>query len=227
MSFQTPQKILKVCIAVVFWFQIIASPCPIWVLISDSTAFLRLLRQVETDFKYAVTLREDNLVQLQRQYSLQEKWIRDVLVSTLKEMNDFGKFVQHFDEVRLPTFADRIKFLLRNHKSLTVRAESLHGAHNRLLTCINGLHTITVQIQVQGKLLGETKGMVLSPCSNTPSITKARQARSFRGRASRRAPGSDDEDNDDDCEAVSSGVKMLEATGNPFSEPPPGYGEQN
>lgn len=227
MNLQTHQKTPKVCFAVVSRFQIIASPYRIRILISHSTAFLRLLVQVETDFQYAVRLREDNLIQLQQQYSLQEKWIRGVLVSTLQEMNDFGKFVQNFDDVRLPTFADRIKFLLRNHKSLTVRAESLHGAHNRLLTCINGLHTITIQIQVQGKLPGETKGMVLSPCSNTPSVLKARQARSLRGRASRRAPGSDDEDNDDDDEAVSSAVKVLEATGNPFSEPPPGYGEQN
>lgn len=181
---------------------------------------------METDFQYAVRLREENLSELQRHYSFQEKWIRNVLVETLKEMNDFGNFVQDFDDVRLPTFADRAKYLLRNHKSLTVRAESLHGAHNRLLTCINGLHTITVQIQVRDKLLGETKGMVLSPGSDTPSILKARQARSFRGRASRRAPGSDDEDDDDDCEVLSPACKVPEAAGNPFAGPPPGYGEQ-
>lgn len=183
---------------------------------------------METDFQYAVRLREDNLAQLQRQYSLQEKWIRDVLVSTLEEMNDFGRFVQNFDDVRLPTFSERAKYLLRNHKSLAVRAESLHGAHNRLLTSINGLHTLTMQIQVRDKLMGEAKGMALSPCNNTPSILKARQTPAFRGRASRRAPGSDDEDNDDDCEKLSSAVKVPEATatGNSFAEPPPGYGEQ-
>ncbi|KAI7780713.1 hypothetical protein LA080_015610 [Diaporthe eres] len=195
----------------------------------DSRAFLRLFIQVETDFQYAVRLREDNLAQLQQQYSLQEKWIRDVLVSTLDEMNNFGRFVQNFDDVRLPSFAERARFLLRNHKSLAVRAESLHGAHNRLLTCINGLHTLTMQIQVRDKLLGEAKGMVLSPCNNTSSILKARQAPAFRGRASRRAPGSDDEDNDEDCEKLSSAIKVLEAnaTGNVFAEPPPGYGEQS
>ncbi|KAG6367446.1 hypothetical protein INS49_001635 [Diaporthe citri] len=112
----------------------------------DSRAFLRLLIQVETDFQYAVRLREDNLAQLQRRYNLQEKWIRDVLVSTLEEMNDFGRFVQNFDDVHLPSFAERARLLLRNHKSLVVRAESLHGAHNGLLTCINGLHTLTMQI---------------------------------------------------------------------------------
>lgn len=181
---------------------------------------------METDFQYAVRLREENLSELQRHYSFQEKWIRNVLVETLKEMNDFGNFVQDFDDVRLPTFADRAKYLLRNHKSLTVRAESLHGAHNRLLTCISGLHTITVQIRVRDKLLGETKGMILSPCSDTPSVLKARQARSFRGRASRRAPGSDDEDDDDDCEVLSPACKVPEAARNPFAEPPPGYGEQ-
>lgn len=198
-------------------------------LTNDYTAFLRLLLQVETDFQYAVRLREENLGQLQHHYSLQEKWIREVLVATLQEMNDFGKFVQTFDDVRLPTFADRAKYLLKNHKSLTVRAESLHGAHNRLLTCINGLHTITVQFLVQDKLMGEAKGMVLSPCSDTPSVLKARKTRSFRGRASRRAPGSDDEDDDDDddYEALSPACKVPEAAGNSFAESPPGYGEQN
>lgn len=203
------------------------SPHPLWLLINNLAAFLRLLLQVETDFQYAVRLREENLGQLQRQYSLQEKWIRDVLVATLQEMNDFGRFVQKFDDVNLPTFTERAKFLLRNHKSLTVRAESLHGAHNRLLACINGLHTITVQIQVRDALLGETKGMILSPCSNTPSVLKARQSRAFRGRASRRAPESDDEDDDDDCEMLSPACKEPEAAGNPFSESPPGHGEQN
>lgn len=208
------------------WFSQCLTP-PLWLLINNLAAFLRLLLQVETDFQYAVKLREENLSQLQRQYSLQEKWIRDVLVATLQEMNDFGRFVQKFDDVNLPTFTERAKFLLRNHKSLTVRAESLHGAHNRLLACINGLHTITVQIQVRDALLGETKGMILSPCSNTPSILKARQSRAFRGRASRRAPESDDEDDDDDCEVLSPACKEPEAAGNPFSESPPGYGEQN
>lgn len=182
---------------------------------------------METDFQYAVRLREDNLAQLQRQYNLQEKWIRDVLVSTLEEMNDFAKFVQNFDDVRLPSFAERARFLLRNHKSLAVRAESLHGAHNRLLTCINGLHTLTMQIQVRDKLLGEAKEMVLSPYSSTPSIIKTRQMPSFRGRASRRAPGSDDEDTDDDCEKLSPAAEAPEAAGNTFAEPPPVYGEQD
>lgn len=215
---QTHQRTPEVCVVI--------RVHPDWLLINDSTAFFRLLLQVETDFQYAVRLREENLSELQRQYSLQEKWFRNVLVATLEEMNDFGRFVQDFDDVRLPTFADRAKYLLRNQKSLTVRAESLHGAHSRLLTCINGLHTITAQIQVRDKLLGETKGMILSPCSDTQSVLKARQARSFRGRASRRAPGSDDEDEDDDCQVLSPACKVPEAAGSPFAEPPPGYGEQ-
>lgn len=179
---------------------------------------------METDFQYAVRLREDNLAQLQKQYKLQEKWIRDVLLSTVEEMNDFGRFVQTFDDMRLPSFAERARYLLRNHKSLAVRAESLHGAHNRLLTCINGLHTLTMQIQVRDQLLGQAKGMVLSPCNNTPSILKARQAPAFRGRASRRAPGSDDEDNDDGCEKLSPAAEVLEATENALAESPPGHG---
>jgi hypothetical protein len=149
-------------------------------------------------------------------------------------MNDFGRVVQNFDEVRLPSFADRARYLLKNQKSLAVRAESLHGAHNRLLTCINGLHTIANQIQVHDKLFGEDRGMILSSCSsNMPSGLQARQTREVRGRASRRAPGSEDEDedededDDDDCEKVPSSVRVLEATGNPFAEPPPVYGEQN
>ncbi|KAL1882945.1 hypothetical protein Daus18300_000583 [Diaporthe australafricana] len=215
---------LKVALLV---YEFLEIACKLADVPEDSKAFLRLLRQVETDFAYAVMLREDNLAQLQRHHSLQDKWIRNVLIATLEEMNDFGKFVQNFDDVRLPTFAERAKYLLRNHKSLALRAESLHGAHNRLLTCINGLHTISIQIQVRDKLLGEAKGMVLSPCSSAPSVLETRQARVFRGRASRRAPGSDDEDDDDHCGEVSPPVKVPEATGSPYAEPPPGYGDQN
>lgn len=164
----------------------------------DAKFFVRLIQQVQVDFQHAVDLRASILEILSRHYPLQSKWIRDVLVGAVDELNDFGRYVTTIDgSGRSPDLLDRVSYILKNQMVLKDRQSGLQLAHSRLLVVIGTMHSIAIPqiallqtpVSAQPQQLPGFGGAVLSP--------KLHQSQSLRRRASRRPPGSDDEDEDE------------------------------
>ncbi|KAI1144357.1 hypothetical protein F5Y05DRAFT_364421 [Hypoxylon sp. FL0543] len=133
----------------------------------DSKVFVRVLDQVNHDLQYAAECYE-GVSGPRSGHPSQNRWILEVVEATFREVDDFGCFVGHFDEIRSPDFGDRVKYILKDYKALVDREKALLFAHSRLLTAIGTMHFMALQ-------LGPSNGS-LSPVPPKPLRRKASRA---------------------------------------------------
>lgn len=160
----------------------------------DAQMFLRLLAQVTEDFEYAIAFRRAFIIDRHHhragQQSIQDKWIYNVLIGTVEELDDFGKLVNGFGDGRTVDIKDKIRYVLKDAEMLKQRKDSLATAHNRLLAAITAM-----QLRAAGT---QSAGLVSSPPLLHHAASEPVTLSSFRQRAPLRTAqmpsAADDED---------------------------------
>lgn len=163
----------------------------------DAQMFLRLLNQVTQDFEYAMALR--SAVVLDRHHhhhhhraglkSIQDKWIYDVLIGTLEELDDFGKRINRYGDARNVDIKDKMRYVFKDAETLKLRKDSLAAAHTRLLAGITAMQLIASSTQSAG--LGSPPPLIHHSVSDSTTVTSLRQ-RALR-RTTQMPSASDDE----------------------------------
>ncbi|KAK7952668.1 uncharacterized protein PG986_008396 [Apiospora aurea] len=127
--------------------------------------------------------------------TIHDKWVRKVLLDTVEELHDFGRLLHKANEGNNKDWdiKARALFVLRDADALSMRKESLRGAHSRLLAAITTMHAVaTTNSGLVAPSPQPLLGGVAGRSSSAPVVTQLRTRR----RCSKMPSVSDDEDSD-------------------------------